>query len=215
MSAPTPAPPVSSERFHTGRFVAGAIVALLGLGWLLESLDVAQIPWRVLLPATLIFVGVALITSSRSVKTHGALVAVGIVLTAVLTLGTAVDLPLAGGAGARSERPGSLAEVESEYRLGLGELTIDLTRLPVQVVGAKPVRIKASVGMGRLVVVLPTSVLASVRGHAGIGDVDVFGHARSGFDVRYDFEPKVPNGTPIHFVLDLSVGVGSVEVRHA
>ncbi len=45
MSAPTSASATRAERFHTGRFVAGALVALLGLGWLLESLDAAQIPW--------------------------------------------------------------------------------------------------------------------------------------------------------------------------
>jgi predicted membrane protein len=214
MSVPMPAPPPRAERFHAGRFVAGVIIALLGVGWLLEALDVTQIPWRVLLPATLVFVGVALIAGSRSSRSHGPLVAVGIVLTAFLTLGTAVDLPLAGGAGARTERPASLADVQGEYRLGLGELTIDLTRLPPPTEGAKPVRIKVRVGMGRLVVLLPDHVLASVRGHAGIGDVEVFGRRRSGFDVQYGFEPDVANGTPIPFALDLSVGVGSVEVRY-
>lgn len=214
MSVPTLAPPRRAERFHTGRFVAGALVALLGLGWLLESLDVAQVPWRVLLPATLIFVGVALIAGSRSSRSHGPLVAVGIVLTALLTLGTAVDLPLAGGAGARVERPASLADLKDEYRLGLGELTVDLTRLSLPVEGAKPVRVKARVGMGRLVVLLPEHVLVSVRGHAGIGDVEIFGRRRSGFDVQYPYDPKVPLGTTIPFVLDVSVGVGSVEVRY-
>lgn len=214
MSAQPQPSPARAERFHAGRFLAGAIVALLGVGWLLESLDVAQIPWRVLLPATLIFVGAALIAASRSSKSHGPLIATGIVLTAFLTLGTAVDLPLAGGAGARTERPASLADVKDEYRLGLGELTIDLTRLPPPAEGAKQMRIKARVGIGQLVVVLPGGVLASVRGHAGIGEVKVFGRTRSGFDVEYGFEPKTPYGATIAFVLDLSVGVGSVEVRH-
>ncbi len=214
MSIPMPVPPPRAERFHAGRFVAGAIIALLGVGWLLEALDVAQVPWKVLLPATLIFVGAALIAGSRSSRNHGPLVAVGIVLTALLSLGTAVDLPLAGGAGARIERPTSLAGVQGEYRLGLGELTIDLTRLPPPMEGAKPVRIRVRVGMGRLVVLLPVHVLASVLGHAGIGDVEVFGRRRSGFDVQYGFEPDVASGTPIPFALDLSVGVGSVEVRY-
>ncbi len=167
-----------------------------------------------MLPVALILVGVALIADSRSLRSHGSLVAVGLVLTAFLTLGTAVDLPLAGGAGTRTERPASLSDVQDEYRLGLGELTIDLTRLSLPVEGAKPVRVKARVGMGRLVVVLPDHVFASVRGHAGIGDVEIFGRRRSGFDVRYGFEPNVSYGTAIPFILDVSVGLGSVEVRY-
>jgi len=56
----TTSPPASPlERAHSGRLVAGLLLVLFGVGWLLEVLDVIDFPWDVLLPVALVLVGVA------------------------------------------------------------------------------------------------------------------------------------------------------------
>ncbi|MGZ8626356.1 MAG: LiaF transmembrane domain-containing protein, partial [Actinomycetota bacterium] len=63
-TVPEPPPPPTTPP-RTGRLVAGVVLVLIGVGWLLEVLDVVEFPWEVLLPAALIAVGVALLLTAR------------------------------------------------------------------------------------------------------------------------------------------------------
>ncbi|HSL67549.1 MAG TPA: hypothetical protein VK977_05250, partial [Actinomycetota bacterium] len=138
---------------------------------------------------------------------------IGIVLTILLAGASAVDIPLEGGVGERTERPMSLPEVKSEYRLAVGQLTLDLTSVSVPVTGTAR-QVRARVGVGQLIVELPSDQLAVVRGHAGIGQVTIFGQSDEGFGVDKDVAPGAPAGEPITFSLELSVGIGEVRVQH-
>ena len=110
---PAPAAPAPAGR-SLGHIVLGAVLVLIGVGWLLEALDVADVPWRFLLPSVLILVGLALTLGARTGR-HGGLVAVGVVLTVLVLLAGAievlVDVPLAGGVGDKTHTPtASVAE---------------------------------------------------------------------------------------------------------
>lgn len=74
--------------------------------------------------------------------------------------------------------------------------------------------VRARVGVGQLIVELPSDQLAMVRGHAGIGQVTIFGQSDGGFGVDKDVTPSAPFHQPIVFSLDLSVGMGEVLVQH-
>jgi len=111
------------------------------------------------------------------------------------------------------KRPTSLSDVKSEYRLAVGQLTLDLTSVPVPVTGTVST-VRARVGVGQLIVELPSDRLAVVRGHAGMGQVTIFGESDGGFGVDKDVTPSAPADEPIVFSLDLSVGIGEVLVQH-
>lgn len=205
----TTSPPTSPlARIRSGRLVAGLLLVLFGIGWLLEVLDVIDFPWDVLLPVALVGVGVALVVASRSGARPGGLIAVGIVLTGVLTIGSAIDFPLGGGVGERREQPASVAQLREEYRLGIGQLTLDLTDLPLASIVATE-RIRVRVGMGQLVVIVPTGPAVRVEARATLGNVQVFEAQDSGFDAA---RVVAPSGEPV-LDLVLSVGLGQVEVR--
>jgi hypothetical protein len=206
-----PASPPPSSRFHAGRLVLGLVVVVIGVAALLQAAGVSDVPWKAVLPGSLIAVGLGLVIAGRrSESGQGGLIAIGIVLTVVLSAASAVDIPLEGGVGERTERPTSLSEVKSEYRLAVGQLTLDLANVPLTVPGtARTVR--ARVGVGQLIVELPSDQLAVVRGHAGVGQVTIFGESDGGFGVDKDVTPE---GQPIVFSLDLSVGIGEVLVQH-
>ena len=144
----TTSPPASPlERVRSGRLVAGLLLVLFGVGWLLEVLDVIDFPWDVLLPIALILVGVAIVVASRSGARPGGLIAVGIVLTGVMVIGSAIDFPFGGGVGERLERPATVSELRDEYVLGIGQLTVDLTDLSAGELGADA-RTRVRVGVG-------------------------------------------------------------------
>jgi predicted membrane protein len=204
--APPPQPVPASATPRTGRLVLGAILILFGVVWLLEVLDVTEFPWEILLPVALILVGVALLVTSRSASGHGGLVATGVVLSVVLLLGSAFDFPIGGGAGDRTYRPPNAAALRPEYRLGVGEITLDLTELEGSIPPGERTRVR--LGIGQVLVVVPEDLTVAVRGSAGLGSVVVFGAEEGGLDVEQELAPE---GAVLE--LELSVGLGEVEVR--
>jgi hypothetical protein len=207
---PTPPAPPRPAAVHAGRLLLGLAVAALGVLWLLQALDVTTIDWDLGLPIALIAVGLALLIAGFLGRGSGGLTTLGIVLTVLLAVSTVVDVPLGGGIGDRTYRPETLAG--RTFELGIGKLTLDLSRAGTTTSGLGDVRISAHVGMGQLVVVVPRSIpCVDTRAKSGIGEVDVFGRNEGGFGA--DFRPEgVCRAAPV-LHLDLSVGIGQVEVR--
>jgi hypothetical protein len=209
MSALPPAPTPPPRPFPVARLLTGVFLLLLGLGWLLDSLDVVHLDWQAVLPVALILLGVTLAAAAWRGGGHGGLIALGIVLTVVLTVGTVVDLPLGGGIGDRTERPQSVNALDDRYELLIGKLTLDLTLLPLTSDTQELVR--AQVGMGELIVIVPESMrMPPIQAKAGIGEVQLFDRTEGGLAVKDD-EPG-ESGAPVR--LELSVGIGQVEVRY-
>lgn len=212
---PPPPPAPASPGFPTGRFLLGLVIVAAGVAALLQALDVTPVPWKAVLPGALIAVGLGLVVAgTRSEQGQGGLIAVGIVLTVVLAAATAVDIPFEGGVGQRVERPTTLADVEDEYRLAVGELTVDLTGLNLlhrTVVTGLPLKtIRARVGIGELVVIVPGDEPVRVEGRAGIGEVSIFGESDGGLGVHKEY---VSADGSVALSLDLSVGIGEVVVQ--
>ena len=213
MSAGPPSPPTTSRGPHASRIRLGAIILVLGVLWLLDSLGV-EIPGRFVGPGALIVIGVGLVVASRSGQSEAGLIVLGIIITVVLGLGTVGSLPLSAGVGDRTYRPTTVQDVRSPYELTVGSLTVDLSSVPVPLEGANPLQVKARVGVGQIVVVVPRAALVDVTGRSGIGQVVIFGSQRSGVGVEDGLHPYVPAGGSIDFEIDASAGIGQVEVRY-
>jgi len=123
---------------------------------------------------------------------------------------SAAGIDLDGGFGERTERPATLAEVHDSYRIGAGEIVVDLrdVKLP-----AGDHRLKVGVGAGHALVLVPKGVCVASTADIGMGAVDVLGRDGGGVDVAWDDSRRAPAGTP-RLVLDGDVGVGFLEVRH-
>lgn len=211
---PPPAPePPPRPPLPVGRLLLGIVLILLGLGWLLELTGAAELDWGIVWPVALIVVGLAIAVAAWQGRSRGGLVVLGIALTVLLTLGTAAEVPVGGGVGDRVERPSSLRDIPRRYALAVGKLTIELDRLrwpPTEVPGS--VEVRAAVGLGQLVVEVGEGFpCVSVRARSGLGDVVVFGERASGITPEYRTE-AVCLAAPV-LELDLSVGLGEVEVR--
>jgi hypothetical protein len=187
----------------TGRLVLGGVLLLAGIGWLLQTLDVVDIPWQAALAVSLVLVGVAVLAVGR----HGGLVTLGVVLTIILALASLLDVPFEGGIGERTFRPVAATDVRTEYRHAIGRMTVDLTDVDLP---AGTSRIEISEGIGELQVVVPDGITVTVRGAAGIGEVVLFGASSNGVGVEREVSRE---GDTARLELDVSVGIGKVEVR--
>jgi predicted membrane protein len=209
--APKPEPPVPPSRL--GRLIVGVMLVVFGVGWLLDVLDVTDFRWDVVVPSALILVGAALLVTSRSPAGHGGLMTAGVVLTVLLLIGSVIDFPIGGGVGDREVHPTTAAALRSDYRLGVGQLTLDLGDLSAAEIDAGDVnRIRVRVGIGKLLVIGPPDGSIRVEARAGLGNVRVFGSEEGGFDVQ---RVAVSEPRALSWVLELvlSVGIGEVEVR--
>jgi hypothetical protein len=196
------------RRRGLGNVVVGAILVLLGIGWLLQALDVADVPWRALLPAALIVVGIVLIFGARTGR-HGGIIALGVILAVAVALASAidilVDIPITGGVGEQIERV--TGPPDAEYRWALGSMTVDLREADVSELGTP---IEASVVIGELIVIVPGGTALDVEARSGMGEVDVLGDESAGIGADVDL---VTEGVGGKLILDLEVAIGRVEVR--
>jgi hypothetical protein len=204
-----PAPPADRHGSAAATVLVGALLVLVGIGWLLDASGV-EVPWRAVLPAALIAVGLACVAGAFRGRQH-ALMVVGVALTVVVSLAAAagwdLDVPLGGGAGDRTERPTTPAELTG-YELGIGNLVVDLRQLQVP---PGTTTVEARVGIGELTVEVPQGVSVAVVARSGLGQVQALGEEEGGFASKVDTTSEA--GGDRRLELDLRVGLGQVRVE--
>ena len=134
------------------------------------------------------------------------LLAVGAWTSMVVPHGVQVS----GGFGDASWTPTSVTS-GSNYSLGVGDGVLDLTRLPTE--GLNATTIAASVGMGKLTVMVPPDLTVKVNGHVSLGEIllpnDPAGNGTGGSDVSRSV--VIGNG-PTQAVINAGVGIGQLTV---
>lgn len=120
---------------------------------------------------------------------------------AVVTAFSWFNVSLGDGVGNHTYQPAA-ADVRPSYKLGIGDLRLDLSRVTI------PAHVKASVGIGKLKVIVPQNATVSVDARAKAGDVNVFDRHDDGTNASI----HTGNGD---LVLDAKVGAGRVDVVRA
>jgi phage shock protein PspC (stress-responsive transcriptional regulator) len=160
-------------------------------------------------------VGLVILWVSRSGRWRGRLLRlfVALVVAALAAFVTAIvlafswfNVSLGDGVGDRVYAPSSAASIAPSYRLGIGNLRLDLSAIPP---AAKELQVKAKVGVGELRIVVPDGVPVQVDAHAKLGDVHVLRLEDSGRNA------VVRTGGRGGYVIDARVGLGRVDVVRA
>jgi phage shock protein PspC (stress-responsive transcriptional regulator) len=112
------------------------------------------------------------------------------------------NVSLSDGVGEHTYQPAAAADVRPSYKLGIGNLRVDLSRVPT------PARVKASVGIGKLKVIVPRNATVTVDARANAGDVFVFNRHDDGTNASV----QMGDGG---LVVDASVGAGRIDVVRA
>jgi phage shock protein PspC (stress-responsive transcriptional regulator) len=141
------------------------------------------------------------------------LVAIATVAAAtVFSIEAISGVPLHGGIGEAQWRPTAAAQVPANYRLAIGNMTVDLREVTFR---PGTTHLTATVGIGHLVVEVPTGTAVSVSAHSGLGDVQVFGVNTGGYSTHQSAQLSGTRSDPAmaaHLVLDAETGVGQVQV---
>ncbi len=190
------------------RLVIGLAFIVIGLLWGAERAGLIEISATAVLAAATLIVGIALVVGSRHRELPN-LIVVGFVFT-LLTAATAAA-PLEGfqgGIGEVTIEVAEAAELDEEYDLGIGSLTIDLSRLD----GDGTVNdLVVNVGIGEATIIVPSDVDVVVRSRAGVGKVTLFGQTAEGIGVDQQYSSPEA-GSARQLTIEANVFLGTVEV---
>lgn len=210
---PPPAPP--KERSVLGRVTLCNALIVVGLlvGW--NAATDHDVSGRVVFAAALGVVGIGLVVGAFLGRARS-LVVWGVLLTALASAAAVVpDVPVNGGIGDRTWRPATVADLRSEYRLGIGDAELDLTRLDLTDAGR--LRVDVRQGVGDLTIVVPDDVVVLINADVQGGDLRLPDREDiDGTDLRD--RVVVPEGSSpgsAVLVIDAEMGLGSMEVRRA
>ncbi|MEO7449127.1 MAG: PspC domain-containing protein [Humibacillus sp.] len=117
----------------------------------------------------------------------------------------------------------------TDFQLGVGDLSIDLTKAEYAATSTKPDVVTATLGMGQLDIIVPVGVSVAVRTHARLGEINAPSSSvagaptsmmgdgqmqRAGTDVSATLAFGPPTITP-EIVVEAEVGLGQINVRSA
>ena len=212
---PPPDPPIPSvpkprrARSMLGRFTLATMFIAVGALALLDNGGVIEPAARHYVGAVVGVVGLGLIVGAWVGRSRG-LIALGILLLPVLLVASVVRVPFSNDFGEKIFRPTSAAVIQDEYRLGAGDLRLDLRRINVENGGLD---LEASVGAGRLVLIVPRDVAVAIDSRVGFGELEVFGLVRNG--IGREIHSPAPVGAIDVISIDLEVGFGQLQVIRA
>jgi phage shock protein PspC (stress-responsive transcriptional regulator) len=205
-SAPAPPP---RRRFPITLALIGLLVVQTGIFAALASWGV-DIQWAVAFAIEAVTAGAVLIAGAFLHQGVGGLVVIAILLATVSVVASTINFHLGDGIGNRTFTPATVASVKDDYRLGIGDLQVDLSRVPLR---PGETTVQAHVGIGHLLVTVPEAALVQVESHVGWGDSEVLGDSHNGHDVNSTVTRGGSRVTTL--VIDAHVGAGQVEVVRA
>ncbi len=191
-----------------GGLVVGLALVAIGAAWLLTALGYGPPAWDLLLAAALVVVGGGLVlTAGRSGS--GLLIAIGVLLTVMLSgLGT-VRVPVDNAFGDALQRPTSMAVLQREYSHAFGSFTLDLTAIELPE-GTTHVRVTNSFGSTR--VRLPARAPARVQASTVFGEARVLGDSFAGVGTNRSKETPDFATSARRIEIELDTAFGSAEV---
>jgi predicted membrane protein len=191
--------------------LAAALGAATGVGF------IAAIGGGVAIAVISIFAGVVLIATGLLGGPRWLILPV-IVLVLPLAVVSAADIDLRGGVGEREYHPRQVADLQSQYKLGVGHMDLDLRDIALP---AGETAVKVKLGMGEARVRVPYDACVITRGNIGLGAANVPAPVKDGFDVDLNevglvgapVAPAAPGTTRGGtLVLDADIGVGHLQV---
>jgi phage shock protein PspC (stress-responsive transcriptional regulator) len=207
-------PPLGVRFFRGDREVwkpvvlAAAVLAVSGLAAVASAWATGTGSGGVV-AGVVIFLGLALAVSAfRGGARWLILPALAVALPAGVVSAAGVDLH--GGVGERNFRPHSLAEVRQGYRLGVGQLNIDLRDVSFPA-GERTLDLK--LGTGQIDLIVPENVCVVTRARVGAGYVGALDREGGGLDVNWSDTPPSHPGVP-RLVVDSDIGIGAIMVAH-
>ena len=196
------------ERSNLGWFTVAAVLLSVGIAALLDGAGAVRLTAAQYLAVAVTVIGAGLLVGAVWGRARS-LIALGLVLLPTLLLASVVPFHVEGGLGMVNASPAAADQIRDEYRLSAGDMRLDFSKVEL---GAEPVEVDASVGTGRIDVVVPRDARVIVDGKAGVGDIGLFKRFRGGLGIATTGTAGPEDGAgPL--ILHLQAGAGEITVR--
>ena len=212
----TRSPRITGPRSPIPGLTLAGLLIVVGSLVLLSRYTSWDLGPRVVLGTGLLVVGLGLVAAAFSGGRtgRGGLIALGAFLSVALLASTADWSDVEDGMGDRTYRPADAAAVRPVYDQGVGDATLDLSRIDVSDLDG-PIVTRLDGGVGTVEVVVPRSADVRVDVDGGIGNVEVLGlGSDGGFSPGEGSAAWTGDGEP-EIELTIDAGVGDLEVRRA
>jgi phage shock protein PspC (stress-responsive transcriptional regulator) len=194
-------------REDPARAVARATLALLGLVAVLGAATgvgfIAAVGGGVAIAALSIFGGLTLIAAGLLGGPRWIILPVVIVVLPLAVV-SALNIDLTGGVGQHRYGPKTAADLQSKYRVGIGQVDLDLRGVTLP---AGQTEVHLSVGMGEARVRMPAGACAATAAKIGVGAADIPKRADEGADITINH----PNQRA-QLVVRADIGVGHLQI---
>ena len=200
------APPGGDPAQLVARGALALVIGIAAVGAFAGVFLLAAMGGGTVLAILAIVAGMALVIAAFAGGARW-LIVPALVLVLPLAIVAAADVDIDGGVGERTYRPASAAELQPEYRLGMGELVVDLRDVDLPA-GRTDMRVE--VGLGHAVVRVPEDACLSSDVEIGAGYAEVLGGGNGGVDLVQSASP-VGGATQLLHV-DADVGLGALHV---
>ena len=213
-TAPVPPVPPRPKRPKSvlGRATVSVALIVVGLmvGWnALADGSADDFRAVAVFGAALAVVAGGLLVGAVAGRSRG-LIVLGLLLSMATAASAHTDDDFGGGVGERNWTPTTAAAAERDFRLGIGDAELDLTRLP----GGSDVDVDVRVGIGELRVIVPEGAEVVATGQVGVGTMQLLDQpARDGDDLQQTVRADGADADGTTITLDAHVGLGDLEVR--
>jgi len=182
----------------TWKLLAGLVLVLLGLLWLLNNIGVMYFDFGDFMarawPVAIIIVGVWLLMGGRRERV-------------VISNGAADHV--SHGLGDVDYAPTHIGPNGLALRVSAGEVRLDLTKAALE---PRESRVAVKIGFGDVRVLVPKDVAVRIDGRTGIGDLHLLDRHADGFGANLDYEDANYSAATKRLYIEAKAGLGDVKV---
>lgn len=188
-------------------------LSLLAL-WFAGAIAFDQLDWAEADASAVVAVGLLLVGGASLIASlvggGRGLVPLGLLLALTLAVAVVLEPVIEDGIGDREHAVTDVTTLEPAYRLGIGQLDVDLSALEIP--PGETATVEVELGIGEARVLIPPGVDLQLEGDVGMGELVILGDEENGIRNELSIDTDATDTTAT-LVVDLSVGIGSGRIE--